>query len=151
MTGQWQADRTGRPCWHSGGFPGRCCSPQGLASQPLQDRSAEAATLQRQLRMAEQGIQRAEQQLAANKDRLLSADTDVQSLRKQLAAVKVGARPGSCCRVDGRSRVHAHILLPCLHGLPQPLIMNMYCMQAERDALRRDNESSERGALRSVA
>ena len=76
---------------------------------PRQERSAEGATLQRQLRMAEQGIQRAEQQLAAAKDRLLGADTDAQSLRKQLAAV-----------------------------------------QAERDALRRDNESSERGALRSV-
>jgi hypothetical protein len=45
--------------------------------------------------MAEQGIQRAEQQLAAAKDRLLGADTDVQSLRKQLAAVKVGRGHGT--------------------------------------------------------
>lgn len=55
-----------------------------------QERTLEVATLQRQVRAAEDGIQHAERELATAKDRLLTAETDAQSLRKQLQAAQVG-------------------------------------------------------------
>ncbi|PSC72868.1 hypothetical protein C2E20_3926 [Micractinium conductrix] len=73
----------------------------------IEERSVEVATLQRQLRAAEEGIQGAERELEAAKERLLAAEGDAQSLKKQVAA-----------------------------------------LQAERNALLRENETSERGTLR---
>ncbi|KAL4447188.1 hypothetical protein ABPG77_007221 [Micractinium sp. CCAP 211/92] len=54
----------------------------------IEERTLEVATLQRQVRAAEDGIQHAERELATAKDRLLTAETDAQSLRKQLQAAQ---------------------------------------------------------------
>ena len=72
--------------------------------------------------------------------------------RHCLAAAAVGICGQLAClstEQHGTCGTRSRRTLCCLHGLP--LLMQMCCVQAERDALRRDNESSERGALRLVA
>lgn len=54
----------------------------------IEERTVEVATLQKQLRLAEEGAQRAEAQRATAEDRRLSAEGQAQSLEKQLAGVR---------------------------------------------------------------
>lgn len=84
------------PCWRiaerATRNPSQHLLSTGRPAAPRpQERALEVATLQRQVRAAEEGIQRAERELGTTQDRLLSAQVDAQSLRKQLQAAQVGA------------------------------------------------------------
>ena len=128
-----------------------------MCLDPLQERSVEIATLQKQLGAASQGAQRAEQQLEATRDRLLSAQQEAESTKRQLAAAQVGAAAG----LPGPPFPIAFLAPSQCSSLPQPTLANPVplppffspshaCPQHERDELRREAEATARGAMKAL-